>query len=114
MAAFWRYWNPVYGYYLYYYAYRPLRRFLPRLLAMWLTFIACGFFLHDALGWALGQHVRFPEMTLRFVFFGIGAVAGEALGMDLSRQALPLRVTVNLAYLGTAWWAASVLGRLAA
>src|SRR5690348_16822353 len=51
-TEFWQYWNPVYGYFLYYYAYRPLHRFLPRALAMWLTFVACGFVLHDALGWA--------------------------------------------------------------
>src|SRR5690242_13393457 len=38
-------WNPVYGYFLYYFAYRPLRRYLPRPAAVWLTFAACGFFL---------------------------------------------------------------------
>jgi hypothetical protein len=62
-ADFWRCFNPVYGYYLSYHAYRPLRRVVPRALAMWLTFIASGFLLHDLVGWALGRRIRFPEMT---------------------------------------------------
>ena len=32
-AEFWRCWNPVYGYALYYWSYRPLRRILPRAAA---------------------------------------------------------------------------------
>src|SRR4051812_16714546 len=50
-ADFWRYWNPVYGYALSYWSYRPLRRVLPRPLAVWLTFLLCGFVLHDLVGW---------------------------------------------------------------
>jgi hypothetical protein len=52
-AEFWRYFNPVYGYVLYYYSYRPLRRALQRPAAMWLTFVVCGFLLHDLVGWPL-------------------------------------------------------------
>src|SRR6266536_1405094 len=46
-AEFWRLWNPVYGYFLYRFSYRPLARVLPRPLAMLITFVACGFVLHD-------------------------------------------------------------------
>jgi MBOAT, membrane-bound O-acyltransferase family len=45
-AGFWRYWNPVWSYYLTYYCYRPLRDRMPRPLAVWLTFLLCGF-AHD-------------------------------------------------------------------
>jgi len=41
-SQFWRYWNPVYGYFLSYYAYRPLRLVFPRPVAVLLTFVGCG------------------------------------------------------------------------
>src|SRR5437763_2985091 len=77
-AEFWRYWNPVYGYFLYYYSYRPLRRVLPRPAAAWTTFLLCGFLLHDLVGWLATRTMRFPEMTLLFALFGAGVVASEA------------------------------------
>jgi len=98
-ADFWRFFNPVYGYYLSYYAYRPLRRFVPRALAMWLTFIVSGFLLHDLVGWALGWRIRFPEMTLVFALLGLGAVASEALHMDMSRWPFVARAGANIAYI---------------
>ena len=62
-GSFWEYWNPVYGYFLAYYVYRPLRTIMPRWVAVWLTFAACGFFLHDLLGWVVARQVRVPEMS---------------------------------------------------
>lgn len=56
-AAFWRQWNPVYGYYLYYFCYRPLARRLPRPAAMLITFVACGFVLHDLPAWLFTRRV---------------------------------------------------------
>ncbi len=49
-AEFWRWWNPVYGYFLYYYSYRPMSRVMPRPIASFLTFVLCGF-LHDLPAW---------------------------------------------------------------
>jgi hypothetical protein len=98
-ADFWRYSNPVYGYYLSYYAYRPLRRVVPRAVAMWLTFIASGFLLHDFVGWALGRRIRFPEMTLVFALLGLGALASDALHMDMSRWPFVARAGANIAYI---------------
>jgi hypothetical protein len=41
-AGFWRRWNPVWGYYLLYWCYRPARRVLPRAAAVLVTFAASG------------------------------------------------------------------------
>jgi hypothetical protein len=70
-AGFWRYWNPVWSYYLGYFCYRPLRSVVPRPLAAWLTFLVCGF-VHDlpfAAGALLGRD-RGVSFTLT-VFFGL-------------------------------------------
>jgi hypothetical protein len=56
-AQFWRLWNPVYGYFLYYYSYRPLSRVMPRAGAMLATFVACGFFVHDLPAWVFSRRI---------------------------------------------------------
>jgi hypothetical protein len=99
-AAFWYYWNPVYGYYLYYWAYRPLRRVVPRAPALVLTFATCGFLLHDL------PHLPFtgiPLITTWFVVLSIGVLLGEAVRMDLSRRPRSMRVVVNAMYLVTSF-----------
>ncbi len=98
-AQFWRQWNPVYGYFLYYYSYRPLSRIVPRPAAMLSTFIACGFLLHDLPVWVLTGRVLPPGATIAFTMFGMGALLGERFHMDLSTSPIPARAAVNLAYL---------------
>jgi D-alanyl-lipoteichoic acid acyltransferase DltB (MBOAT superfamily) len=98
-AQFWRLWNPVYGYFLYYYSYRPLSRILPRSLAMLTTFVACGFVLHDLPAWLFSRRFLPPGATIAFVFFGLGAVASERLKMDLSRWPVTARAAVNVIYI---------------
>ena len=88
-SRFWRYWNPVYGYFLSYYAYRPLRLVFPRPVAVLLTFVGCGFVLHDLVGWAVAGHARFAEMTAMFALFGVGVVLSDALRLDLAHYPSP-------------------------
>lgn len=97
--GFWRYWNPVYGYVLLFYVYRPLRRFLPRPLATYLTFLASGFLLHD-LPFNSRGGLATPAVTILFAIFGAFVLAEEALHIDLSRYPAPLRAAANLGWLG--------------
>ncbi|TXH92990.1 MAG: acyltransferase [Rheinheimera sp.] len=46
-GRFWQIWNPLFGFYLQLWLYRPLQRKLPQSLALWLTFVGNGV-LHDA------------------------------------------------------------------
>ena len=98
-AEFWRLWNPVYGYFLYYYSYRPLSRVMPRTPAMLITFVACGFFLHDLPAWVFSRRILPPGATIAFLMFGLGAVASDRFHMDLSRWPLPARAAINVIYL---------------
>jgi hypothetical protein len=99
-AQFWRLWNPVYGYFLYYYSYRPLSRVVPRPAAMLATFVACGFLLHDLPAWLFARRVLPPGATIAFVMFGLGAVLSEWLHMDISRWPTLFRAAINIAYVG--------------
>ncbi len=44
---FWWYWNPVYGFYLSAFIFKPLRKIMPQNMAFFFTFAVCGLFLHD-------------------------------------------------------------------
>ncbi len=98
-AQFWRLWNPVYGYFLFYYSYRPLTHVMPRTLAKLTTFFVCGLLLHDVPAWLLTRRVLPPGATIAFTLFGLGAIASERFHMDTSRLPIALRAGVNGAYL---------------
>lgn len=100
---FWRYWNPVYGYYLYYKCYKPLQRYFPRYVGVILTFAACGFFLHDLpFGWWI-RFIRFfqtgdfpfPFVTVWFSLMGVITLVTRVLKVDMREQKFAFRVAVN-------------------
>ena len=93
---FWRYWNPVYHYFLSYWVYRPLRKLVPRPIAVVLSFVFCGFFFHDLI---LLPFTHIPIITIWFLLLGVGVIISETLHMDLSNQSQSLRITVNITYL---------------
>lgn len=98
-AEFWRLWNPVYGYFLGYYVYRPLSRVAPRRLAMLTTFLFCGFALHDIPAWIATRRVLPPGATIAFAMFAVVALVGDEMHMDLSHWPFAGRAAINLAYL---------------
>jgi hypothetical protein len=100
---FWRYWNPVYGYYLYYKCYKPLRKYFPRYMCVILTFAASGFFLHDLpFGWWI-RFIRFfqtghfpiPFVTIWFSLMGVITLITRALQLDIGSNEFAFRVIVN-------------------
>jgi hypothetical protein len=98
-SGFWRSWNPVYGYVLTFYVYRPLRSVMPEPLAVLATFLVSGFFLHDVpFGSgleALRGEAAIPEVTVLMAIFGVLAVATDRLGVDLSGRRRRARVVAN-------------------
>jgi D-alanyl-lipoteichoic acid acyltransferase DltB (MBOAT superfamily) len=96
-AGFWRYWNPVFGYALGSYIYSPLRRVLPRAIALVSTFVVCGA-LHDLVTMAIRGSVAFL-FTPWFFCLGTGVVLGNSIGMDLSSRPWTVRAGINLTYI---------------
>lgn len=100
---FWHYWNPVYGYYLYYKCYKPLRKYFPRHMCVILTFAASGFFLHDLpFGWWI-RVIRFfqtgdfpfPFVTIWFSLMGVITLITRVWKVDFGKRKFTLRVAVN-------------------
>lgn len=98
-SDFWRLWNPFYGYYLFYYCYKPLRRVVARPLAELATFAVSGFFLHDLALMAARRTVAVPYLTIWFVLAGAIAIVAERLHMDTSKLPFAVRCAINLTYL---------------
>jgi hypothetical protein len=101
-GRFWHYWNPTYGYYLLYFIYHPLSRFLPRPLALYATFLTCGFVAHDLLLWAIVRQPRFPIFAVLFSFFAAEVILTEAIGFNLSRRPFAVRAVANVGFVAAA------------
>ena len=97
-AAFWRHWNPIWGYGLRRFVHDPLRRFVPPAIAVLATFVVSGA-LHDGAA-TLVRGSTTLVATPWFLILGIGALAGRRLGMDLSHRPWRWRASVHLLYLG--------------
>ncbi len=107
-AGFWRYWNPVFGYYLGRYIYAPLKKWLPSTLALVITFVICGA-LHDAVATAVRGSIVFL-VTPGFFVLGAGVAIGQTVQLNYSRFAWPIRAFINISYIGVGLALAFMVG----
>lgn len=104
LSAFWRYWNPGYGFYLLNYCYKPLRTVLPHALALIATFLFCGFFLHDVLYLLpmvlMGEtSLPIPFVTCWFLIIAICVALTDRLGVNFRAVRAPARVLLHTGFL---------------
>ena len=109
-AGFWKHWNPIWGYYLGGYVYRPLRGFLPQWLATLITFAVSGA-AHDLAVGLLGQGWQ-GLITLWFLVMGLWLVVTRALDTRYDRFGFPVRVVIHTLSLGASLCLAMVLKEL--
>ncbi len=97
LAAFWRYWNPIFGFYLHRFVFAPVSHITPRWLALVVTFLVCGA-LHDAVTFVARGSTTFLFTTM-FACFAIGVLASEAVRLDMSKMPWLVRALINLIYI---------------
>jgi hypothetical protein len=118
LGAFWHYWNPVYGYFLGRYCYRPLRRRMPHAAAFVATFAISGFALHDLLFWpgqlAVGGRPAFPVVTVAFIVVALAVLVTDALRVDLRTLEAPARRWVHASCILLAFVVSILVSRLIA
>ena len=95
--GFWRFWNPVFGYALGKYIYRPLVCQLPRPVAYILTFIACGL-IHDAVTLLVKGSTHFL-FGYWFLYMSIVALVASALNFRFHHRPFSTRVLTQICYL---------------
>ena len=117
--SFWQNWNPVTGWFLRFYVYRPLRSRFPRPVAAVLAFLVSGFLFHDLpFGWGVyvwyTGHLAPPFATLWFAFIGLSVLATK--NVDWSLHSWVVRASLNAAVislsavLAMATWALLLFG----
>jgi len=104
---FWNYWNPVFGYFMLFYFYKPLTNKVPRAIRVIATFTVSGFFLHDLLlwwpfCWMIAYKTHFPFGTVWFIFLAIIMLLLEKIGFNTEKYSPGIRVLTNLGYLSVA------------
>lgn len=95
-----RIWNPLFSYYLYYVRYKPIVRFVPRSVAVVLTFSVSGA-VHDLCASLVTMRV-FVLFAPVFTVFGLLVVVEERFGLSLSWAPVWLRASIHaLVLVGT-------------
>jgi hypothetical protein len=116
LSAFWRYWNPGYGFYLLYYCYQPLRRLFPHSVSVLLTFAACGA-CHDILflfpaAILRGDSIPLPFMTSWFLIIGVGILVVDHLRIRFDALHSLLRVPIHAGFLFVTFYLTRSMDRL--
>ena len=93
-SIFWKYWNPIWSYYLGINIFKPLKKILPPTLSLILTFGFCGF-LHDLVIMLLRRDVALL-FTPWFLLMGLCVVLGEYAKIDYSRFSWIIRAVINV------------------
>lgn len=96
-AAFWNYWNPIWGYYLAYYSFKPLKQFFPSWLSVILTFLICGI-IHDIAISVISGSISIT-FTIWFLIISVAVVLTQLLRLDFNRFNWYFRAFINLLYL---------------
>ena len=92
-ASFWKYWNPIWGFYLAKYIYRPLNRYLPTTVSSIATFAVSGA-LHDlalgllGLGWG-------KFLTIWFIVMGAYMNLSKFLNLHYTQFSFFIRAVIN-------------------
>lgn len=111
-AGFWRYWNPVFGYYLSYHCYQPLRRWLSRGPAVIATFAVCGA-VHAAIALLLAGMGGRPALALLavlwFALLGVAVVLLEVLRLSFARWPPAVRPVGHVGIIAACYKAAELL-----
>ncbi len=93
-SVFWKHWNPIWGYYLGKYIFKPLKLVFPPTLSLIITFVLCGF-IHDLVIMLLKWQFTLL-LTPWFFFMSLCVVLGDYLKLDYSKIPWIARALVNV------------------
>ena len=97
-STFWNYWNPIFGYYLGKYIFKPSKRIFPVGVALLFTFIFCGM-IHDSVTMIFRWKISF-FFTIWFSMMGIAVLITRFFNHNFNKQNWIFRASVNLSIVG--------------
>ena len=93
-SIFWQYWNPIWGFYLGKYIFKPLKLILPQALSLIITFTVCGF-IHD-LAIMLSKWKFILLLTPWFLFMGLSVNLSNYAKINYSKFPWIVRAGINI------------------
>lgn len=100
-AVFWNYWNPIFGYFLGKFIFKPLKKLLPIALSLVLTFVFCGL-VHDAVTVLFRGGTSF-FFTGWFLLMSLAVLLSKYFPYDASKQAWLVRAIINISIIATCY-----------
>ena len=97
-STFWNYWNPIFGFYLGKYIFKPLKKVFPVAIALLFTFIFCGL-IHDIVTIIFRGKTSF-FFSIWFFLMGIAVLITKRLKHNFSLQNWIIRAVANLSIIG--------------
>jgi hypothetical protein len=97
-TAFWNNWNPIFGYYLGYRIFKPLKNYFIAPLALVFTLVFCGF-LHDVVTTVLRGEISF-FFTIWFLIMAIAVLITQYFKHDFKEKLWIIRALVNVCIIG--------------
>ena len=92
-SEFWKYWNPIWGYYLGKFIFKPLKTIFPPALSLILTFVFSGF-IHDLAIMILRWNFEIL-ITPWFLMMGFCVLLGDYAKIDYSKYNWIIRAAIN-------------------
>ena len=93
-SKFWKYWNPIWSYYLGKYIFKPLKIIFPPTLSLLITFAFCGF-LHDLVIMIIRYDFALL-FTPWFLLMGFCVIIGDCTKIDYSKFTWTIRASINI------------------
>jgi len=93
-STFWNYWNPIFGYYLGKFIFKPIKKIFPVAISLLFTFIICGL-IHDIVTTIFRGKISF-FFSIWFLFMGLAVLITRTLKNNFSRQVWIARAFINL------------------
>jgi len=93
-SNFWKYWNPIWSYYLGKYIFKPLKILFPPALSLLITFTFCGF-LHDLVIMIIRWNFALL-LTPWFLLMGFCVIIGDYAKIDYSKFTWPILASINI------------------
>jgi hypothetical protein len=109
-SHFWRYWNPIWSYYLSRYVMRPLSKWIPQWLAIMITFAVSGA-LHDLAVTLLKWHAIF-FFTPWFAVMGAVVLVTSKLNFEYANFPWAIRALFNVAIIVTCYLLTTLLNEV--
>jgi hypothetical protein len=93
-STFWNYWNPIFGYYLGKFIFKPMKKIFPVTFSLLITFFICGL-IHDTVTTIFRGEISF-FFSIWFLFMGLAVLITRTLKHNFSNQVWIARAFINL------------------